>query len=92
MDHGGHHVTPVEERRTLLLAVNLIDDHLPGSSLIEKLHHRLRAQCCGGGRREAAVNTSAVGSCWGEMSVTDLICAWRGPASHTAATPRGAAG
>lgn len=83
-------MTPVEERRTLLLAEDLIDDHLPGTGLIEKLHHRLRAQCCRGGRRETGNNANASGS--HELSVTDLICRWREPASRTAATPTGAAG
>lgn len=46
VDHAGHHVTPVQQRWTLLLWVNLRDDELPGGSHIKELHHCLRAQHC----------------------------------------------
>lgn len=91
LDHGGHHVTPVEERRTLLLTGDLSDDHLPGYSLIEKLHHGLRAQGCGG-INTGAINTGAFSWCSGERSSTHLICGRRELASRTAAALRGAAG
>lgn len=46
VDHVGDHVGPMKQRVTLLLRVNLRDDDLPGCSLIEELHHRLRTQHC----------------------------------------------